>query len=74
MTKTILTVEGMSCSSCVAHVKQALTIEGVATVDVRLAEGAVAVEHEAGISAGRLIAALEQAGYEATPAGRTGHV
>lgn len=74
MTKTILNVEGMSCSSCIAHVKQALALDGVASVDVRIAEGAVAVDHEARISTGRLIAALEQAGYEATPTDRIGHV
>ncbi len=48
-------------------VKQALALDGVANVDVRIDDGAVAVDHEARISTGRLIAALEQAGYEASP-------
>lgn len=67
MTKTILNVEGMSCPSCIRHVKQALALDGVANVDVRIDDGRVAVDHEARVSTGRLIAALEQAGYEASP-------
>jgi Cu+-exporting ATPase len=66
MTKTIFSVEGMSCASCIEHVKRALAIEGVANVDVRIDEAAVAVDHEPWVSTGRLIAALGQAGYEAS--------
>jgi mercuric reductase len=66
MTTTILNVEGMSCRSCIAHVKEALALEGVARVDVRIDDGAAVIEHEPGVSTGHLIAALEQAGYEAT--------
>ncbi len=64
---TILNVEGMSGPSCVEHVKETLAFEGVKTVEVRLAENTVAVDHEVTISSGRLIAALQLAGYEATP-------
>lgn len=67
MTKTILNVEGMSCPSCVEHVGQALALDGVAEVDVRLDDGAVAVDHDARVSAARLISALAEAGYEAVP-------
>ena len=67
MSKTILRVEGMSCPSCVSHVSEALTIRGVANVDVLLDQGTVEVEHDATVSTGRLIAALEAAGYDATP-------
>lgn len=66
MTKTILNVEGMSCASCISHVKDALALDGVANVEVRIDVGAAVIEHDARISTGRLIAALEQAGYEAT--------
>jgi len=66
MTKTILNVEGMACPSCIAHMKQALAIEGVAHVDVRIDQDAVAIDHEPRVSTGRLIAALRQAGYEAS--------
>jgi copper chaperone len=67
MSKTILSVEGMSCPSCIAHVSEALAMRGVANVDVLFDEGAVAIEHDETVSSGRLIAALQNAGYEATP-------
>lgn len=67
MSKTILNVEGMSCPSCIAHVSEALTIRGVANVEVQFEQGAVEIEHDASVSTGRLIAALHGAGYEATP-------
>lgn len=67
MSKTILNVEGMTCGSCIAQVKEALALEGVARVDVTLADGIVAVDHVPAVSPGRLIAALQLAGYEATP-------
>lgn len=76
MTKTILNVEGMTCGSCIAQVKDTLALGGVSRVEVNLADGTVAVDHEPSISAGRLIAALQLAGYEATPRrdDRPGHV
>lgn len=67
MSKTILSVEGMSCPSCIAHVSEALAIRGVSNVQVQLDQGAVEVEHDPSVSVGFLIAALEGAGYEATP-------
>lgn len=67
MTNTILAVEGMTCSSCVAHIKKALAIPGIAGVEVDLKTRSVAIEHEAGVSSGRLIALLGQAGYVAQP-------
>ncbi len=71
MSKTILSVTGMSCPSCIAHVSEALTIRGVSNVEVMFDGGAVAIDHDASVSSGRLIAALEQAGYEATPRPRS---
>lgn len=68
MTKTVLNVEGMTCPSCIEHVGEALAIEGVGHVDVKLDAGTVEIDHDATISSGRLIAALQQAGYDATPA------
>ena len=70
MSKTMLSVEGMSSRACVEHVSEALSIRGVEYVDVQLDEGTVQIEHAATVSVGRLIAALQLAGYEATP--RTG--
>lgn len=66
MTKTTLNVEGMTCGSCIEHVTEALAIEGVAHVEAKLDAGTVEVDHEAQVSEARLIAALQQAGYEAT--------
>lgn len=66
--ESMLDVLGMSCSSCVHHVGQALReVEGVTEVEVRLREGKVRVRHdpnEAPLE--RLIAALRDAGYEAS--------
>ena len=67
MSKTILNVEGMSCPSCIEHVTEALSLRGVSNVDVRLDEGVVAIEHDASVPVGRLIVALDFAGYGATP-------
>jgi copper chaperone CopZ len=62
-TKTsVLAVEGMTCRSCVAHVSRALRdVQGVGSVDVRLREGTVTVEHAAPVEV--LIEALRDAGY-----------
>lgn len=65
MSKTILNVEGMSCSSCVKHVNQALAIQGVTSVDVKLGDGSVVIDHESSVSVRQMITALEHAGYPA---------
>ena len=66
---TILTVEGMTCGSCVRHVTEALKeLDGVGKVDVRLRDGIVVVRHDAGEApVDRLIDALRDAGYESRP-------
>lgn len=69
MSNTILSVEGMSCPSCVRHIEQALAIRGVANVDVDLRRGTVAIEHDTTIGAGRLVAALAAVGYPAQHVG-----
>ena len=77
MSKTVLSVEGMSCPSCIKHINEALEIRGVGSVEVELENGLVAVEHDSSVSVGRLIAVLDNAGYEATPSGdrdRAGNV
>jgi copper ion binding protein len=67
--ETVLQVEGMSCPSCVRHIQEALDdVDGVTAVDVRLAEGRVAVNHDQeSASVGALIQALREAGYESSP-------
>ncbi len=67
MTTTSLNVHGMTCASCVRHVQDALRLDGVARVDVRLADGRVEIEHDARSSEATLIAAIRAAGYEVGP-------
>jgi len=66
--ETTLDVTGMSCSSCVRHVNDALgNLPGVAKVEVRLGDGKVVVQHEPDkTSIDNLIAALREAGYESS--------
>ncbi|MFZ5476834.1 MAG: heavy-metal-associated domain-containing protein [Myxococcota bacterium] len=68
--ETLFDVQGMTCGSCVRHVRSALLrIDGVAAVDVKLAEGKVRVRHDADdATVPRLVEALAEAGYPATPA------
>ena len=73
---TILDVPGMSCSSCIHHVDQALgELEGVGQVQVDLRAGQVRVTHDAVMApTDALLAALAEAGYEAkarSPGGAT---
>ncbi len=67
--ETELDVQGMSCPSCIRHIKEALQdVEGVSGVDVQLTEGKVVVRHEgAAPPVGSLVEALRAAGYESWP-------
>ncbi|MBL9019375.1 MAG: heavy-metal-associated domain-containing protein [Myxococcales bacterium] len=67
----MLNVEGMSCPSCVEHVTEVLSMRGVADVVVLFDEGAVAIDHDTTVPVGRLVAALQNAGYEARPRAAT---
>ena len=59
-----LSIEGMSCGHCVAHVTQALThVKGVTNVQVDLASRIASVEGE-GLDDGALTAAVKDAGYD----------
>jgi copper chaperone len=63
----VLTIAGMTCENCVRHVKQALeAVPGVLRAEVNLTEGSAFVEGEPDVQA--LIAAVEEEGYEASPA------
>lgn len=65
-TTTTFTVEGMTCSSCVRHVDEALRgIVGVRDVEVELKEGSVRVCHEPGTLITPMLEALDEAGYTA---------
>lgn len=69
-TDTLLAVEGMTCPSCVSHVKKALLeVSGVESVDVRFSQRKVHVRHDAAAAPlPHLVEALAEAGYPATPA------
>jgi copper chaperone len=63
-----LAIQGMSCGHCVGAVSKALeAVAGVESVEVSLERGEARVEGNA--DAAVLIAAVEEEGYEARPAG-----
>ncbi|HEY6558722.1 MAG TPA: heavy metal-associated domain-containing protein [Polyangiaceae bacterium] len=64
--RTVLTVEGMTCGSCVRHVQQALEeLIGVSTVVVSLPESKAVVDHQPGVPGTEaLLDALREAGYD----------
>jgi len=65
--ETRLTVRGMTCINCVGHVTRALEgVPGVRRADVAL-EGTVSVRARRGVDVASLVAAVREAGYEASP-------
>ena len=63
--ETLLHVRGMSCQSCVRHVGEAArSVPGVRQVDVDLDAGTVRITHVPDAELARVIAAIEDAGYE----------
>ncbi|MBE6702471.1 MAG: heavy metal translocating P-type ATPase [Ruminococcaceae bacterium] len=61
---TVLTVNGMMCNHCTAHVEKALTaIKGVASAKADLASHTVTVEATAKITLDQLKKAIVEAGY-----------
>ncbi len=67
-TTTSLDINGMTCASCVRRVERALgKIEGVESANVNFASEKALVIAEANISIEALVAAVEKAGYAATP-------
>lgn len=61
-----LSVEGMTCASCVARVERALkAVPGVENASVNLATERALVQAGAGLEAEKLIAAVKKAGYQA---------
>jgi len=64
-----LDIEGMKCDGCATAVRQALEgVEGVERADVSLDEGTAVLVVAGSVSAGTLTAAVEEAGYSASPA------
>lgn len=66
MEKVTLNVEGMSCSHCEHAVKTAVgALDGVAAVEVSLADKTVTVEYDAGkVAISEFKAAIEDQGYD----------
>lgn len=63
---TEFTIQGMTCGHCKKAVEEALaSVEGVTRVDVDLDAGHARVE---GGDVARLVAAVAEEGYTATPA------
>lgn len=68
MPSTVLKVVGMHCGHCKGKVEAALRgVDGVYAATVNLATGEAEVETGDGVSSDRLVAAVEQAGYRASP-------
>jgi len=66
-TTATYTVSGMTCSHCVAWVREeAGKVDGVTGVDVELATGTVTIESDGPVDPGDVSAAVEEAGYEVT--------
>ncbi|HET8939868.1 MAG TPA: heavy metal-associated domain-containing protein [Polyangiales bacterium] len=65
----ILDVSGMTCNNCVRHVREALEqVAGVGEVHVDLGAGRATVKHQGATALASLIAAVDDAGYEAKAA------
>ncbi|MGO1117511.1 heavy metal translocating P-type ATPase [Rhodovibrionaceae bacterium A322] len=64
--KHLLTIQGMTCASCVARVEKALeAVPGVASSSINFASGKAIVQVNKGVSDSSLIAAIDGAGYSA---------
>ncbi|MBI0331045.1 heavy metal translocating P-type ATPase [Burkholderia plantarii] len=63
-----LDIGGMTCASCSNRVEKALAqVPGVSSASVNLATERASVSGDASVSAAKLVAAVEKAGYRATP-------
>ncbi len=61
-----ISVSGMSCAGCEESVEEALAgVSGVTTVEVDRTADSATIEGEAAVD--ELVAAVEDAGYEAAP-------
>lgn len=65
---TTLAITGMHCAGCAAGVRAALlSVPGVSSARVDLAEGRATVEHAPGVEVGPLLHAVQDQGFEASP-------
>jgi copper chaperone len=65
MATATYTVKGMTCGHCVSSVKEEVSeVTGVSGVDVDLATGLLTVDSDNPIDTAKIVAAVEEAGYE----------
>lgn len=66
---TLLRAEGFSCPSCVSKIeKQVGRLDGVDDVKVHFASSRIEIDHDPSVvSVDALVAAVDKAGYVATP-------
>ncbi|WP_431907840.1 heavy-metal-associated domain-containing protein [Nonomuraea jabiensis] len=58
-------VKGMTCGHCVSSVKEEVSeVAGVTSVEVDLASGLLTVESDSPVETAKVVAAVEEAGYE----------
>ena len=62
--KVVLSIEGMMCNHCVAHVKKSLEAIGGVSADVKLDEKCAVVTCPSGVTDEMLKNAVAEAGYE----------
>ena len=66
-------VSGMTCAACQASVEKSVSkVPGVQEVSVSLLTNSMQVEHDEGVGAEEIIAAVRHAGYDARMAGAAG--
>ncbi|MEV4177146.1 cation transporter [Nonomuraea sp. NPDC049709] len=65
MSTVTYTVKGMTCGHCVSSVKEEVSeVAGVTSVEVDLASGLLTVDSDGPVDAAKIVAAVEEAGYE----------
>ncbi|MEV1247909.1 heavy-metal-associated domain-containing protein [Nonomuraea sp. NPDC050022] len=65
MSTATYTVKGMTCGHCVSSVKEEVgEVAGVTSVEVDLASGLLTVDSEGLIDEAKIVAAVNEAGYE----------
>ncbi|TLS67087.1 cadmium-translocating P-type ATPase [Mariprofundus erugo] len=63
-----LALDGLRCAGCVSRVEAALSgVDGVTQATVNLVDRTATIQAPASVSAGSLIAAVQAAGYDASP-------
>jgi Cu+-exporting ATPase len=65
--EVVLSINGMTCASCVARVEKSLNkVVGVSSASVNLATEQATIKALAGVSPDALVGAVQKAGYDAT--------